>query len=329
MIADVLARFRGSRVLVVGDLMLDEFVWGNVSRISPEAPVPVVEVNRRTYSAGGAANTALNIVSLSGRVTLAGVVGDDGEGAKVCSILGDRGADLTCVIRDADRPTSTKTRILAQTQQVVRFDHECSADISPFIADQLLTCIDDTLPDIDCCVISDYGKGVVIPRIAQQIIALTHEHGIPTIVDPKGIDYVKYRGATLIKPNQLEAGKVLNRELRSDDDVHRAGSDLLDILGSRSSVLITRGPQGMNLFERGRYPYHVPTRSREVYDVTGAGDTVAGTIALSMAVGAPLPVACELASLAAAIVVGKIGTAACSIDELRSSVLATNYRAAS
>lgn len=315
-------------MLVVGDLMLDEFVWGHVSRISPEAPVPVVEVQRRTYSAGGAANTAANIVGLSGQAILAGILGDDNEGTKICSILQDRGVDVDCIIRDPDRPTSTKTRILAHTQQVVRIDHEHISAITLNVADQLLALIADTLPSVRCCVISDYGKGVITRSFAQQLLSLTHEAGVPTIVDPKGVDYEKYCGATLVKPNQHEAGKVLNRDLRTEEDIHRAGSDLLDLLGTRSSVLITRGPQGMSLFERGRSPYHVPTRSREVYDVTGAGDTVAGTIALSMAVGAPLQVACELASLAAAVVVGKIGTATCSIDELRANTLASTYRMA-
>lgn len=326
--ADVLARFRNNPVMVVGDLMLDEFVWGHVSRISPEAPVPVVEVHRRTYSAGGAANTAANVVSLSGRVILAGIVGDDAEGTKVCSILDERGVDVECIVRDSERPTTTKTRILAHTQQVVRIDHEQSADMSPHIADTLLTHICDILPHVRCCVISDYGKGVITRLFCQKLIEMANVAGVPTIVDPKGTDYEKYRGATLVKPNQYEAGKVLNRELRTDDDVHRAGRELLDLLGPQSSVLITRGPHGMNLYERDRFPYHVPARSREVYDVTGAGDTVAGTMALTLAAGASLQAACELASLAAAIVVGKIGTATCTIEELRNSALSTTYRAA-
>lgn len=319
MSAEILARFRGCPVLVVGDLMLDEFVWGDVHRISPEAPVPVVEVRKRTFTAGGAANTAANIGSLGGHAIVAGVVGDDADGTRVEEILREMGVETTPIVRDAARPTTTKTRILAHSQQVVRIDTEQPGPIPDSLADTLLGRVSDLLHGVRACVVSDYGKGVVTPSFVGRLIERARNAGVPVVVDPKGLDYAKYRGATLVKPNQLEAGKVLNRDLRSDTDVSRAGRDLQEFLGPTTAVLVTRGAHGMSLFEPSRDDFHVPAQAREVFDVTGAGDTVAGTIAMTLGVGGNLPVACRLASLAAAVVVGKVGTATCSLEELRKS----------
>jgi D-beta-D-heptose 7-phosphate kinase/D-beta-D-heptose 1-phosphate adenosyltransferase len=306
-------------VLVVGDLMLDEFVWGQVSRISPEAPVPVVEVSRRTFVPGGAANTAANVGSLGGKPVLAGVLGQDPDGDRVCELLRSQGVETLPVVRDPDRPTTTKTRVIAHSQQVVRIDHEQPGPTPEAVEAALLARIGEALPTVRGCVVSDYGKGVVTPRFVAQLLQLTRSAGVPTVIDPKGLDYQKYRGATLVKPNQLEAGQVLNRLLKTSEDVDRAGADLAELLGAETAVLITRGPHGMSLFERGRPPVHVPAQAREVYDVTGAGDTVAGTLGLALAVGATAEAACRLASLAAAVVVGKVGTATCSLGELRAA----------
>jgi D-beta-D-heptose 7-phosphate kinase/D-beta-D-heptose 1-phosphate adenosyltransferase len=316
---DVLARFAGCPVLVVGDLMLDEFVWGQVSRISPEAPVPVVEVSRRTFTPGGAANTAANVGSLGGKPVLAGVVGRDPDGDRVCELLKAQGVETLPVVRDPGRPTTTKTRVIAHSQQVVRIDHEQPGPIPDGVAKALLGVIIETLPHVRGCVVSDYGKGVVTAGFVGQLLQLTRAVGLPTVIDPKGLDYARYRGATLVKPNQLEAGQVLNRPLKTSEDVDRAGSDLVQLLGPDTAVLITRGQHGMSLFERDRPPVHVPAQAREVYDVTGAGDTVAGTLGLALAVGAGLETACRLASLAAAVVVGKVGTATCSFEELKAA----------
>lgn len=316
---DTLSRFRGTPVLVVGDLMLDEFVWGAVSRISPEAPVPVVEVHRRSHTAGGAANTAANIGSLGGNAVVAGVVGDDRDGERVCGLLKDQGVETLPVVRDSNRPTTSKTRILAGTQQVVRIDHEVPGPIPDAVEAALLARIAEVLPTVRGCVVSDYGKGVVTASFVGKLIASAKAAGVPVVVDPKGVDYRKYAGATVVKPNQLEAGKVLNRELRTSEDVDRAGADLIGLLGGESSVLVTRGPHGMSVFEPGRGAVHIPAQAREVFDVTGAGDTVAATMTLALGVGADLPAACRLASLAAAIVVGKVGTATCSFEELKAA----------
>lgn len=313
---DLLTRFRGCPVLVVGDLMLDEFVWGHVSRISPEAPVPVVEVHRRTSVPGGAANTAANVGGLGGKPFLAGVVGDDSDGTRVCDLLKEQGVETMPVVRDPSRPTTTKTRVIAHSQQVVRIDHETPGPVPNAVEAALLARIGEVLPSVRGCVVSDYGKGVITASFVRKLLDLTRPAGVPVVVDPKGLDYLKYRGATVVKPNQLEAGQVLNRPLKSDADVDRAGVDLLELLAPDTSILITRGAQGMSLFERSRDAVHIPTQAREVYDVTGAGDTVAGTMALALAVGSDLAWACRLASLAAAVVVGKVGTAICTSDEL-------------
>jgi rfaE bifunctional protein kinase chain/domain len=315
MTTDPLARFRRAPVLVAGDLMLDEFVWGGVTRISPEAPVPVVEVQSRTFTLGGAANAAANVAALGGVPTVLGLVGTDAAGDRVIELLGTTAA----TVRDPSRPTTTKTRILAGSQQVVRIDTERPGPADRDVEDSLLSRAAATIAGVAACILSDYGKGVVTPRFAGELIRLCRDHNIPVIVDPKGTDYAKYRGASLVKPNQLEAGKVLNRELRDAAAVRAAGRDLLEFFGGDTAVLITQGAQGMTLFERHRPPAHVPALAREVFDVTGAGDTVAGVLALTLAAGGTLDAGCRLAAAAAAVVVAKKGTATLTLDELRTA----------
>ncbi|HEY2785237.1 MAG TPA: D-glycero-beta-D-manno-heptose-7-phosphate kinase [Fimbriiglobus sp.] len=313
---DLIPRFRGTPVLIVGDLMLDEFVWGTVNRISPEAPVPVVEVQRRTFVAGGAANAAANVAALGGRAILAGVVGADPAGDRTREILSAAGIDAAPLVSDPSRPTTTKTRIHAHSQQVVRIDHEENGAISREVEDALLSNLAGLLPSVRGCILSDYAKGVVTERFSRTLVALCRSAGVPVVVDPKGVEFAKYAGATLVKPNLVEAGKVLNRDLRDRPAVDRAGRDLLDRLPGSDAVLITQGSNGMTLFERDRPAVHVPARAREVFDVTGAGDTVAATVALALAAGAGLASACRLAAAAAAVAVGKAGTATVSPAEL-------------
>ncbi len=317
---DLLARFRDCPVLVVGDLMLDEYLWGHVNRISPEAPVPVVEVHRRSFTAGGAANTAANVAGLGGSAILAGIVGDDAEGRRILDLMSELGIDTSAVVADSSRPTTTKTRVIAHSQQMVRIDHEQLGLLSASVEAELLVRLEALLPRVRAAVISDYGKGVITPSLCERFIALARSAGVPVIVDPKGTDYHKYCGASVVKPNQLETGKVLNRDLRTTADVVQAGRELLEFLGAGSSVLVTRGAHGMTLLEADKPAVHVPAQAREVYDVTGAGDTVAGALALTLAVGGNLETACRLASLAAAVVVGKVGTATCSVSELEVAI---------
>ena len=316
---ELLARFRDCPVLIVGDLMLDEYLWGHVNRISPEAPVPVVEVQRRSFTAGGAANTAANVASLGGSAIIAGIVGDDAEGARIRDLMAGLGIDTSAIVTDSARPTTTKTRVVAHSQQMVRIDHEQLGPLSDAVEVELLTQLESQLTRVRAAVVSDYGKGVITPGLCERFLALARAAGVPVVVDPKGTDYRKYRGATVVKPNQLETGKVLNRELRTTAEVEQAGRELLNFLGAGSSVLVTRGAHGMTLLEAGRPAVHVPAQAREVYDVTGAGDTVAGTLALALAVGGTLELACRLASFAAAVVVGKVGTATCALAELESA----------
>jgi len=309
-------RFAQARVLVVGDLMLDEFIFGTVTRISPEAPVPVVAVARRKSIPGGAANAAANAAALGGGTHLVGLIGDDEAGRRIGELLDNLGVEIAGLVVDRARATTTKTRIVAQTQQVVRIDEETLHPPAPAVEAELLRQVESRLSDVKACILSDYGKGVVTSSFAAALIQACNAAGVPVIVDPKGIEYAKYRGATLVKPNLLEAGQVLNRDLPTTDDVNRAGRDLQTLLGPTTSVLITRGAQGMTLFEADGSRVHVPAAAREVYDVTGAGDTVAATMALTLAVGGAAADACRLASLAAANVVGKVGTATVSPDEL-------------
>ena len=234
------------------------------------------------------------------------------------------GVDGGPVVADPGRSTTTKTRIVAGTQQVVRIDQETPAGMTAAAEARLLAAVRAALPAAAACVLSDYGKGVVTPTFAAGLIELATAAGVPTVVDPKGVDYAKYRGATVVKPNQFEAGKVLNRDLRTGDDVDAAGRDLLALLGPTTAVLVTRGPQGMSLFRPGRAAVHVPTLAREVYDVTGAGDTVAAVLAATLAAGGDLEAACHLATAAAAVVVGKVGTATCTAEELRSALTTNN-----
>lgn len=314
---DLLRRLDGRPVLVVGDLILDEYVWGTVARISPEAPVPVVEVRRRSTAAGGAANTAANVAGLGGRVALVGVVGADAAGEQLRANVRAGRVATADLLPDPSRPTTKKTRVIAHAQQVVRFDDEATAPLSEAVRESLLSRVRELLPTVRACVLSDYGKGVVTAEVAAEVIAAAGRARVPVVVDPKGVDYGKYRGAAVVKPNQSEAAKVLNRDLADDAAVVEAGRDLVALLGGATAVLVTRGAAGMSLFEPGRPVVHVPAEAREVFDVTGAGDTVTGTLAVSLAAGLSLAEGCRLAASAAAVVVGKLGTAPIDADELR------------
>ena len=314
MLPDILERFPGRSVLVVGDVMLDEYAWGDVRRISPEAPVPVVEVTRRNYAPGGAANVAVNIAALGGRPVLLGVLGNDSAAEQLCRALNNRGVDTSTLCIDADRPTTTKLRIVAHSQQIVRVDSERRGRFSESIENSLIDTIKQVLAGVEVCVISDYGKGLVSERIAQHLVSVCTRAGKPVIVDPKGVDYAKYRGASMVTPNLREAEQASGVPVESDADLVRAGQRLLEVLQS-NALLVTRGAEGMSLFT-GRDVVHVPSLARSVFDVTGAGDTVVGTLALALACKAPLEEAVRLANLAAGIVVSKVGAASVELNEL-------------
>jgi D-beta-D-heptose 7-phosphate kinase/D-beta-D-heptose 1-phosphate adenosyltransferase len=315
----LLTAMSGRRVLVLGDVMLDEFIWGKVVRISPEAPVPVVEVTDQSFHLGGAGNVAANIRSLGGEAVLVGVVGADAAGERVKAALAAAGIEAGLTVADSGRPTTVKTRIIAHHQQVVRADREQADDIPDALEQALLKRVQRVLPSCHALILSDYQKGVVTPRLMKAISPLARRRRIPLLVDPKVPHFPLYRSVAVITPNQAEAEQATGIRIRSAADLTAAGKRIVTMLGCRAA-LITRGEHGMTLFERSRRPLHIPTAARDVFDVTGAGDSVIATLGLALCAGATLPEAATLANYAAGVVVGKLGTAAASPDELLAAV---------
>jgi rfaE bifunctional protein kinase chain/domain len=315
-IAAVLDRMAQSSVLVVGDVMLDEYVWGEVARISPEAPIPVVDVRRRSRVAGGAANAAACVAALGARASLVGVVGEDPEGHVLASML--EGGQVDARLVPCSRPTTVKTRIIARSQQVVRVDSEDRAPLEPGLEDAVLDGVKSAIADADAVVISDYGKGLIAPQVAQAVIAAAAEASKPVVVDPKGSDFSKYRGAAVVTPNVHEAEEAAGVRA-APAELDELASRLRPLLGD-GAILITRGGEGMSLFMDGSARVDIPATSRAVYDPTGAGDAVAATLGLAVAQGLPLPVGAELANAAGGVVVEKLGTAVVSREELEGAV---------
>ena len=311
--SEILRALRDRNVLVLGDVMLDEFVWGDVTRISPEAPVPVVDVRRESVHLGGAANVLANLVALGARGSVVGVVGNDAAGERLRTGLCELGTVDQLVV-DETRPSTTKTRIIAHSQLVVRADRESRVSVTAKVEDQILMSLKQALKHADAFVISDYDKGVVTPRILREILPLAYEQ-VPVLVDPKLRNFNSYRPATLVTPNHFEALRMSDSEDQSDDGSLHAAKVIREKLGC-DAVLITRGDRGMMLLEAGDKAVFVETAAREVYDVTGAGDTVIAALAGALASGATMLEAATLANHAAGIVVGKVGTATASADEL-------------
>jgi D-beta-D-heptose 7-phosphate kinase/D-beta-D-heptose 1-phosphate adenosyltransferase len=299
--------------------MLDRFVWGQVNRISPEAPVPVVRITRETASLGGAGNVASNLAALGAAVRCAGLVGDDEAGAQVRERLGAIGADIAAVVTHPGRPTTLKMRVVAHNQQVVRVDQEEDAPPGAEVAGPLIEKAFSLLPGSEALIISDYDKGVVSAEMLGRLLGEAARRGIPVIVDPKLTHFRLYQPATVLTPNQMEASRATAIEVRREEDVERVGRRILEMLDTRA-LLITRGEKGMSLFERERPTTAIPARSREVYDVTGAGDTVVATLALALVAGAGIREASELANVAAGLVVAKLGTATLSVEELTAAL---------
>jgi D-beta-D-heptose 7-phosphate kinase/D-beta-D-heptose 1-phosphate adenosyltransferase len=314
-IEEFLRRCRGVAVGVVGDVMLDRFVWGKVSRISPEAPVPVVTVEREDYHLGGAANVARNLASLGGSPLLLGVVGEDEAGSTLRRTLDERGLTAESILSDSSRRTTVKTRIIAHSQQVVRADWESTDDIAGDVESRTMAILEELVRRSKALVLSDYSKGALTPKVIERAIAASKDRGVPILVDPKVHRYRLYRGVTLVTPNLGEAERFTGIDVRSESDLQLAAEKILEELECEA-VLITRGEQGMSLYQRSAPALHIATSAREVFDVTGAGDTVIATAALALACGKSLPRAAELANRAAGIVVGKLGTATVLPEEL-------------
>ena len=312
-VADVLTRMRGVRIGVVGDIMLDEWLWGRVRRISPEAPVPVVEVQDHSYTLGGAGNVANNLAALGAKVAIVGVVGDDEAGGRVLSMLRTLRADTSGVARVARRPTTSKTRIVAHHQQVVRADRESTIPLDAKTGARLRRSLLALDGKVDGIVISDYGKGTISAPVVAAMRSFRHA----TIVagDPKPQNIDAFAGIDCIAPNAAEAGAAVNASVDTDADLASAAGALLQRTRCRY-VLITRGEHGMTLFSKKAKPFTVPAVARQVYDVSGAGDTVISALTLAMSVGATMEQAVSLASLAAGVVVEKLGTATATPQEI-------------
>lgn len=326
----IINRFPKSRILVVGDLILDEYIWGSVERISPEAPVPVVWANRHTFTPGGAANVAHNIRSLDGRVTLAGVIGKDKNTDILLSELKKRRISTEGVCIDPKRHTTVKTRIVAGHQQVVRVDWEHLDALPQGLNRRILKFIEKNIRNFDAIIIEDYGKGVINLKLVAEMIRLAHAHKKIIAVDPKEEHFQYYRGVTAITPNRRELENAIrnlrikditNRfkfstdKLLTDKDINSAAQETLRYLGLES-LLLTLGEHGMRLFQKKGQMTHIPTVAQEVFDVSGAGDTVIATFTLALSCGASKLEAAHIANFAAGIVVGKLGTAVTSRKEL-------------
>jgi len=312
---ELVAGFSGRRVAVFGDLMLDEYIFGDALRISPEAPVPVVRAGKRLDVPGGSANVASNISTLGGVPIVCGIVGDDDQGKRLSGLLADRGIDHRHLLFSTSRQTTLKTRVIAHNQQVVRIDSENTEPPDSEELALLKETIRKALQDTHAVVISDYAKGMVRAQTVEMLTEQAEKMSIPIIADPKGGNYIIYKKCRIITPNHKEAGQIVGMDIKSEEDLRQAGNQLLKMVGCQS-VLITWGERGMALFD-GEGPFtHLPTEAREVYDVTGAGDTVVATLALAIAAGGDLLSSAHLANFSAGIVVGKMGTSTVSAKEL-------------
>jgi len=315
MLEKILRRFSKVNILVVGDIMMDRFIWGKVSRISPEAPVPVVAVEKETFLLGGAANVVNNIHALGGNVTLCGVVGDDEMGQKIIKKLTEMKIGLQGIFVEQGRQTSTKTRIIAHHQQLVRIDRETTDHPRAPTSRNLSEFLKKNIEGFDGIILSDYGKGLLTKELIRTTIRKARETKKLIMVDPKLKNFFYYKGATVVTPNAAEASAASSILINDLSSLKSAGRMLLKKLGC-DVLVITRGEEGMAIFEPRQEPFLVPTVVKEVYDVTGAGDTVIGTMALALGAGARVIEAAKLANYAAGIAVGKIGTATVSQEEL-------------
>jgi len=323
--AKLAAGFASLRILVVGDLMLDEFIWGKVSRISPEAPVPIVTVTGESYYPGGAANVVRNLKEFTGHVAIMGLAGEDAAGDRLLALLGAAGIDTTCVQRDPSFETTRKTRIIARNQQVVRVDRERKPALTGAETARAIEQLDGMMAGVDAIVVADYGKGFVTQLLADHLCRSAGAHGRILTVDPHPHTSLEWIGVTAVKPNRLEA--FIAAGMPPTDPVTPVPSDaallevghLLRRRWQAQNLLITLGEYGMLLFAGDAPPTHMPTRAKEVFDVSGAGDTAIAVLTLGLAAGATPAEAAELANRASGIAVGKLGTATVTLDELRES----------
>lgn len=316
---DILSSFANIKILVIGDVMLDRYWWGSVSRISPEAPVPVVKMDKMTLAAGGAANVAANVAGLGAIPVLVGVIGDDAEGDLFPKVLHECGVSSDHIVRIPGRPTTVKTRIIAHSQQMARIDQETDANLSVDDEDAVWQKVKLLIEEVQAVILSDYAKGFLSDSLLRRVIDVANEKEIEVLVDPKGKDYLKYARASLLTPNRREAADACGLEENGQQMVEAAGNKLLHDLELKS-VLITQGENGMTLFRKTHEAFHLYTLARDVYDVTGAGDTVIASLAVAIGTGADLETAANIANTAAGLVVEQVGTTAISRTDLQKAL---------
>ena len=315
--SEILDSFSTKKILIVGDVMLDQYWWGDVTRISPEAPVPVVRLKKTSLAAGGAANVAANVVGLGATPILVGTVGSDNEAGSIRQVLAEHTVSPENLVTLNGRPTTVKTRVVAHSQQVVRVDNEVPDHMSPDEENRILETVAARIAESDAVVLSDYAKGLLTQRVTTETIDMARASGKYILVDPKGKNYKKYNNATILTPNLLEAREASGLDENGSAD--EAGKKLLSD-HSFEGVLITQGEHGMTLFRNTDPPFYLKANAKEVYDVTGAGDTVIAALATSIGAGADWETASVLANIAAGIVVGKVGTAPVKIEEIRAVI---------
>lgn len=313
-------KFKELQVLVIGDLMLDEYLWGTVDRISPEAPVPVVAVEKMSHTLGGAGNVINNLSAMGATVFAMGAVGAGPAGRDVLKKLEALGVDVTGVISEPERPTTRKTRIIAASQQMLRIDREVRYQISAQTLDKLTQIIAGYMNKMDLVIISDYDKGLVTRELVASIVDIAKKSGVMTLADPKSMDFSKYMGVTVLTPNKKEAALAAGMQIETPEDMDAAAAKIMAQAGLEK-LLITCGKAGMVLYEIGKPAVTIESKARQVFDVSGAGDTVISLLGLGLASGATFKSAAGLANLAAGIVVAKVGTATASIDELKQCVI--------
>jgi len=314
----IIDQFRNKKILIIGDVMLDKYIWGDVLRISPEAPVQVVNVEKEENTPGGAANVASNISALGGTVYMIGIVGDDGTSRTLKRELQKRSIITDHLAVDRKRPTILKMRVMARSQQLLRVDYEVKDEIGDLTFDKIKDAVKKLIQKIDVIVVSDYGKGIITKKLMEHIIEMAKKNKKFLIVDPKPKNVSYYNGCMLLTPNHQEASTMTQIEEKTDDDIVDIGEALMAKLDCE--VLITRGEKGMMLFKRDGKTKNIPTKAKEVYDVIGAGDTVVATLAIAIAGGASLEEAAMIANHAAGIVVGKVGTSTVSVKELKEDI---------
>ena len=314
----IIEQFGNKKILVIGDVMLDKYIWGEVSRVSPEAPVQVVKVEKESYAPGGAANVASNVASLNGATYMIGLVGEDQANKVLISELKSRQINTDGMVEDKNRPTIQKVRVIGKGQQLLRFDYENSGYLDEGMEKKIFDFVLKRIQNIDAIIISDYAKGIITKNLAESLIRLANEKKKIIVVDPKPKHKNFYKNATLITPNNDEACEMLNVEEKNDNDIIKVGKTLLENLNA--ALILTRGEKGMAIFEKNKEITNIPTKAKEVYDIVGAGDTVVATLALALASNATLKEAATIANYAAGITVGKVGTSTVIIDEIRKAI---------